>query len=94
MGTTARAREVGALVGDEVRRRHGRALMELWPRARAQRGKGLGEREELTTSTAVRSAGPGMDGVDDGVSRTAPAIIGEEEEEALDGEALGSAWLP
>ena len=84
-------RGVGTLAGDEVRRRCARALGELGPRGRAERGKRYGEREELTTTTAMCSAGPVVDGVDGDESRIGMGAGDEEEEEDDGEEAFGSA---
>ena len=54
-------------------------------------GKGHGKKEGLTTSTVMCSAGPVVDGVDGGASRTPTATGEEEEEEELVVEAIGSA---
>ena len=85
-----RPRGVRTLVGDEVQQRCARALEELGPRGRAGRGKRHGEKEELTTSAEMCSAGLGVDGVDGGGSRTGTGA-GDEEEEDVGVEAIGSA---
>ena len=83
MDTRRDAKEVGALAGDEVRRRRDRAPAAAAVRACKRGGKGGRKLCVLTTSTVVRLAWREVDEGGEGDGRARSAAGFEDEEEAV-----------